>query len=222
MSSNTSLTLEVDRDGTMLANLTAISQPDTFASNGVLHRTPSLLLPPHFRLLNSPEKVMLSLNASRFVSLLRQTGLSDNFTSTNHLNGKRTFLVPTDDVLEGTAQWLLSTVGGAKIGDTLKYHILPGLHTPDDLVNGDLLPTELRTKRLGGAQQRLRVRLSEEMRQGGTETRGPPSDITFGDAYVTAEPCQSSLDLSSSLYCSHFFPFVSTMSQSLPTTISST
>ena len=199
MSSNTSLILEVDRNGTMLANLTAISQPDNFASNGVLHRTPSLLLPPHFRLLNSPEKVMLSLNASRFVSLLRQTGLSDNFTSTTHLTGKRTFLVPTDDVLEGTAQWLLSTMEGAKIKDTLKYHILPGLHTPDDLVNGDLLPTELKSKRLGGARQRLPVRLSTEMRQGGTQTPGPPSDISFGDAYVTAEPCQSPFKLSTLL-----------------------
>jgi len=182
----------------MFANLTAISQPDSFASNGVLHRAPSLLLPPHFKLLNSPEKVMLSLNASRFVSLLRQTGLSDNFTSTNHVNGKRTFLVPTDDVLEGTAQWLLSTMGGAKIKDTLKYHILPGLHTPVDLVNGDLLPTELRSMRLGGAQQRLRVRLSQEMRQGETESPGPPSDISFGDAYVTAEPCQSPRNMSNS------------------------
>jgi solute carrier family 25 carnitine/acylcarnitine transporter 20/29 len=200
---NTSLILQVDRDGNMLANSTAISQPDNFASNGVLQRTSSLLLPPHFKLLNSPEKVMLSLNASRFVSLLRQTGLSDVFTSTNRPEEKRTFLVPTDDVLDGTTQWLLSTMDGAKIKDTLEYHILPGLHTPKSLENGNLLPTELKLKRLGGARQRLRVGLSQEMHEGERDTSRTPSDIRFGDAYVTAEPCKCLLDSRRPLYCLH-------------------
>lgn len=176
----------------MSVNNTFITIPDNFAANGVLHRTNNIILPPGFKLLNSPEKVMLSLNASRFVSLLRQAGLAGTYTDTVGSREKRTFLVPTDDVLDAIRQWDRTGLAsdsdqGAKLEETLKYHILPGRITPKHLKDGELLMTELDMGKLGGDRQRLRVHVDSEKRIG---QQGIPRDIRFGAASVTAEPCE--------------------------------
>ena len=203
-----------------MVNDTLITKPDNFAANGVLHRTESFILPPDFKLLNSPEKVMLSLNASRFVSLLRQAGLAGNYTDTTGKGEKRTFLVPADDVLDATSDWERASGAfgeGVRLKETLQYHILPGRITPKHLLDGQLLPTELQLGKLGGDRQRLRVHVDSGKHQGGVDEQGTPTDIRFGMASVTAEPCET--------WCFSCRPDSSTKNESLqtmPMTTSST
>ncbi|WVR09194.1 hypothetical protein IAU60_006256 [Kwoniella sp. DSM 27419] len=90
--------------GALAVNGTDADAVDIFASNGVIHIMPNLLLPENFTLLNSAEKMLLSLNATRFVSLLRSANISDRYIGGAGKNRKDaepwTILAPTDDVLD--------------------------------------------------------------------------------------------------------------------------
>jgi uncharacterized surface protein with fasciclin (FAS1) repeats len=70
---------------------------------------PTLLVPEDFSLLNSAEKVLLSLNATRFVSLLRTANLSDTYAGEPGKDGKAeqpwTILAPSDEMLEMAGRW---------------------------------------------------------------------------------------------------------------------
>ena len=108
MSSVTSasgLPLDVEGSSAALAvNGTNATTIDIFASNGVIHILPSLLLPENFTLLNSAEKVLLSVNATRFVSLLRDANLSSKYVGEPGKEQDKaeawTLLAPTDDVMD--------------------------------------------------------------------------------------------------------------------------
>lgn len=68
---------------------------------------PRVLVPEGFELLNSAEKVLLSRNATRFVSLLRSANLSSQYIGEP---GKKnthqwTILAPTDDAIEYFELW---------------------------------------------------------------------------------------------------------------------
>lgn len=70
---------------------------------------PNLLVPDDFSLLNTAEKVLLSLNATRFVSLLRTANLSSVYAGEPGKDGKDdqswTILAPSDEVLEMADRW---------------------------------------------------------------------------------------------------------------------
>jgi solute carrier family 25 carnitine/acylcarnitine transporter 20/29 len=179
----------------MTINSTQITTPDIFASNGVIHTIDSLLLPPDFKLLNSPEKLLLSLNATRFVSLLRLANLSETYTA-RHSDRAYTFLAPTDEVLERMERWAVgewdSVRDGppeASVSDVLKeqilYHILPGKLSLQQLKDGALLETELATEGLGGGRQRIKVDVGPHEGGGDVLSIG---DIKIGDGVLTAEP----------------------------------
>ncbi|KAJ9111135.1 hypothetical protein QFC19_001334 [Naganishia cerealis] len=195
-------------NGSMMVNGTTVADADIFASNGVVHVVDHLLLPSDFTLLNSPEKLLLSLNATRFVSLLRMANLSETYTA-KHPDQPYTFLAPTDDVLERMDRWgkgwLLrewesSGAGGhsetvttlsavdQQLVDVLRYHILPGKLTLENLRDGLLLNTELVTERLGGERQRIKVDVAARKEKDG-EVLGY-GDIKIGDGTVTAQPVE--------------------------------
>ena len=69
---------------------------DIYASNGVLHTVSSLLVPPDAIQL-TPEKSLLALNCTEFVSLVHSVNLTHliNDTETEY-----TILAPRDDVIE--------------------------------------------------------------------------------------------------------------------------
>src|SRR5882757_9871270 len=73
----------------------ALLQPDIYASNGVLHLVSSLLVPPGALQL-TPEKYLLALNCTSFISLLHSVNLTHliNDTETPY-----TILAPKDDIL---------------------------------------------------------------------------------------------------------------------------
>ncbi|WWC73256.1 uncharacterized protein I206_107222 [Kwoniella pini CBS 10737] len=209
-SSGLNLTVQSSGQGDLTINGTDAEVVDIFASNGVIHIMPNLLLPENFSLLNSAEKMLLSLNATRFVSLLRSANLSDTYIGSsgtdNHRRGKEdewTILAPTDDVLDMMDKWggnveLLTDMEGtakqpikdaAPLAALLQYHILPGRLLPSDIKDGMLLGTELQTSLLGGGRQRLRVDVPErfEKDRNDWETIGE-GEIRFGGATVLGKP----------------------------------
>lgn len=188
--------------GKLNVNGTHVTTPDIFASNGVVHVIDSLLLPDDFKLLNSPEKLLLSLNATRFVSLLRLANLSETYTA-RHSDRPYTFLAPTDDVLERMEKWAIQdrdlvahdadrSAVSARDGyvmDMLKeqilYHILPGKLLLKELENGALLETELAGSGLAGGRQRIKVDVGPLDSGSDAMSIG---DIKIGDGVLTAEP----------------------------------
>ena len=76
---------------------------------GVIHILPSLLLPENFTVLNSAEKTLLSVNATRFVSLLRSANLSHTYVGEPGKDKQKdepwTILAPTDEVLDMMDRW---------------------------------------------------------------------------------------------------------------------
>lgn len=181
---------------------------------------PKLLVPEDFSLLNSAEKVLLSLNATRFVSLLRTANLSAAYAGEPGKDGKDekawTILAPSDDVLDMVDRW-----GGGRgvpplpshqlwrtyeqsaeffdmevkdvtpLQALLQYHILPGRLMPRDIKDGMLIGTELRTSSLKGGRQRMRIDVADRLGDGGSESVGH-GDIRFGGATALGAPSMSS------------------------------
>jgi solute carrier family 25 carnitine/acylcarnitine transporter 20/29 len=183
---NRTISLERNETGHLTANGTKINTPDVFAENGVIHLTSHLILPPRFQLLDDPGKVMLALNASRFVGLLEKTGLAGEYI-TRRREGGWTFLVPTDEVIEDARRDISGAVdeNEDELEEMLRYHILPGRLEPKDLTDGALAQTELVTSLLKGNRQRVRVHVDRDTEDGAV------SDLRFGAAAVVGEPCES-------------------------------
>jgi len=180
----------------------------------VIHILPFLLIPENFTLLNSAEKALLSLNATRFVSLLRSANLSTTYVGESKTDAW-TILAPTDDVLDmldrsgeyGAPLALEAPVGGVRkrgvilpapmpnepISDVtplqalLQYHIIPGRLQPADIKDGMLLGTERRTSALKGGRQRLRADVSDRFDPVDWDNAGQ-GEIRFGGATVIGKP----------------------------------
>lgn len=201
------LQVEAPPNGSLIVNGTQAETVDIFASNGVIHIMPTLLVPENFTLLNSAEKVLLSLNATRFVSLLRTANLSNLYAGEKATAADQpwTILAPTDDVLDMMDRWgggvpipeimMAEGVTAGKgedwppLATLLKYHILPGRLLPDDIKDGMLVGTELRPSSLDGARQRLRVDLSERFDRHRTDWDAVGAgEIRFDGAAVIGKP----------------------------------
>ncbi|KAG8741886.1 hypothetical protein FRC10_002299 [Ceratobasidium sp. 414] len=206
---STTLKVQTNSDGTTTVNdgaATVLSR-DTYASNGVLHTVGSLLVPPGAPLFKATaEKWLLALNATVFVGMLREAGLSSYVDGTKGGDSKEwTILAPADDVLADiTSLWAraqhlkgveLDAMGRTTL-DTihhelrtlLRYHIVPGILESKDLVDGQLVGTELRPDSLKGERMRLKVDVvNNKSRKGQVGALGN-GDLAFGGANVIAEP----------------------------------
>jgi uncharacterized surface protein with fasciclin (FAS1) repeats len=216
----------VGNNGSVSVNGTDAEVVDIFTANGVIHVMPHVILPEGFELLNSAEKVLLSRNATRFVSLMRSANLSARYIGEPGNKAKRDFtiLAPTDEALDymgylgsqGVLPLELSTllpqtVAGAlglSVDDTsisaprppvddtsplaqlLRYHILAGSYAPDDIKDGMLIPTELKTADLGGARQPIQAEVSER-RKPDAKWDVEEGEISFGGANVVGQPVKS-------------------------------
>lgn len=181
---------------------------------GVIHILPTLLLPENFTLLNSAEKVLLSVNATRFVSLLRSANLSSTYIGEpgKEMDKEQawTILAPTDEALDLMERLdnygppiaipsrqergrSLSIIDEdffedvSPIAALLQYHIIPGKLVPADIYDGLLIGTELRTSLLKGGRQRLRVDVSENLDRLEWANVGQ-GEIRFGGATVLGHP----------------------------------
>lgn len=196
MLSGNSVALTRAKDGQIALNgSSTILAGNILASNGVLHVISSLLL-PHGSLALTPEKYLLALNATRFVSLFRENGLShllqsSPYNETN--NGSYTILAARDDILDrmlASPFSALPPAGSRELSETLQYHVLQGKYTQEDLRDGQLLRTMLTPPELARQPQRLAVSVSHGKGDKETEARHKEGEIAFGDARVIAEPVE--------------------------------
>lgn len=166
----------------------------------MIHILPTLLLPENFTLLNSAEKILLSVNATRFVSLLRSANLSTKYVGEPGKNKDHedawTILAPTDeviDMMEREGHGPVSRLDDGPFKDAsplaslLQYHILPGKLSPKAIKDGMLVGTEMRTSALRGERQRLEVGVSDRLNQLNWADLGA-GDISFGGATVLGKP----------------------------------
>lgn len=150
-------------------------KPDIYASNGVLHIVSDLLIPPGALQL-TPEKYLLALNCTGFVSLLHSVNLTHLINSTET---KYTILAPRDDVLDILGDGDLPKKGSDELKRILEYHFIPGKWSDKKLKDGILLETALKDVGLAGGRQVLGVEVSDNeeknIRFGGAGTIGDHS-----------------------------------------------
>lgn len=157
-----------------------------------MHIVDSLLL-PYGSLALTPEKYLLALNATRFVSLFRNSDLAYLLQSSKHNptnNGSYTILATKDSVIERMTQSPYSSLppeGSTELKETLKYHVIQGKWTPQQLKDGQLLKTMLQTPDLGDQQQRIAVSVSESTKSKAWMAKETSLDLGFGDANVIDE-----------------------------------
>lgn len=153
-------------------------QPDIYASNGVLHLVSSLLVPDG-ALQITPEKHLLALGCTSFVSLIHSTNLTSLI---NNTEVKSTILAPTDDVISVLAGPELPKPGSEELKRLLQYHFIPGRWLPRKLGDGMLLETELIEDGLGGGRQVLPVEVNAD--------KAVKNSITFGGVSILDGPSE--------------------------------
>jgi solute carrier family 25 (mitochondrial carnitine/acylcarnitine transporter), member 20/29 len=168
-------------------------EPDIYASNGVLHTVSSLLIPSgSFRL--TPEKYLLALKCTSFVSLLHSVDLAPLINDTEI---PYTILAPTDDVLSVFGDTDLPERGSEGLRKILQYHFIPGRWGPEKLKDKMLLETALQEYGLGGRRQVLQIEVghsnkgTNEIRFGGAGTIGDCGwsrlfDNHYSSAYIAS------------------------------------
>ncbi|THH06399.1 hypothetical protein EW145_g4115 [Phellinidium pouzarii] len=159
-----------------------LMEPDVYASNGVLHTVSSLLIPTgSFSI--TPEKYLLTLNCTSFVSMLHSVDLTHLI---NNTESQFTILAPTDDVVElfGASDDLFSEEGSEELKRLLSYHFLPGKWTPKKLKDGMLVETALVEVGLNEGRQVVDIEIS-----GGDDKHKKDKSISirFGGASVMGE-----------------------------------
>jgi len=149
---------------------TRVVEEDILTENGVVHLVDGLHL-PFGDLGMTVEKYLLTLNATTYVALMKRAGLEQYINQDPHEpprigvpKGPYTFIVPSNDALEG---WLQSSKGNRlsiprvdgkdipHLREMLLYHILPGNH--HKLAPYGMLFTELYPPNLQGQAQRIHV-----------------------------------------------------------------
>jgi solute carrier family 25 carnitine/acylcarnitine transporter 20/29 len=154
------------------ANLT---HPDIYASNGVLHLVSSLLIPSGALRL-TPEKYLLALNCTSFVSLLHSVDLTKFINDTD---ATYTILAPRDDVLRIHSDEGLPKKGTEALKRLLQYHFIPGIWTLNKLRHGMLLETALKEVGLDGGRQVLEIEVHEDKKK--------TKSVSFGGAGVIGD-----------------------------------
>lgn len=174
------------KNDSLVVNDMQIIREDLLTENGVVHILDGMHL-PFGDLGMTPEKYLLALNATEFVSLIRRAGLESYITQDPHEMrhdskfGPFTFLVPSNKALKRWNEPLMGLLNKknppmyeSRLRDMLLYHILPGHQRVFN--NLSLPPTELYPPGLNRAPQRMSVRVLDN----GT--------LTFGRAKVSGEP----------------------------------
>jgi solute carrier family 25 (mitochondrial carnitine/acylcarnitine transporter), member 20/29 len=177
----TKLEIVPSKQKTMVANAELV-RPDIYASNGVLHLVTSLLMSPKSLKL-TPEKYLLALNCTSFVSMIHSVDLTSLINDTE---AKYTILAPRDDVLSLFGGDELPERGTEELRILLQYHFLPGKWLPKKLKDGMLVETALEEPGLAGRKQVLGVEVHDENKK-----PTPGRRITFAGAGVLDDPSRS-------------------------------
>ncbi|KAI0375422.1 FAS1 domain-containing protein [Pilatotrama ljubarskyi] len=166
---------------------------DIYASNGVLHTVSSLLI-PEGAIKHTPEKYLLGLNCTEFVSLIHSVNLTYLI---NDPDSKYTILAPRDDVLKLFGHHELPHRGSEELKRVLEYHFLPGKWFPTKLEDGMLIETALSEPGLNGDLQVLAIEVTDEgkkkdqfkaIRFAGAGVMGEPVEINNTVIYFVSRP----------------------------------
>lgn len=147
----------VPADGKVKVSEGELIERDIYASNGVLHTVSDLLLPPGALQL-TPEKYLLALNCTEFVSLIHSVNLTHLINDTE---ASYTILAPRDDVIRLFAPDDLPHRGSEELKRFLQYHFLPGKWAPKKFDNGMLVQTALEEPGLAGGRQVMMVEVDD-------------------------------------------------------------
>ena len=165
----------------IIVNDAELLQPDIYASNGVLHTVSSLLI-PESSLKLTPEKFLLALNCTRFVSLLHSVDLTSLINDTH---AHYTVLAPADDVMSLFGDSDLPERGSDELKRALQYHFIPGKWTPKKMKHKTLLETELKEPGLDGGRQVIDIEISHEL------TPEREAKVRFGGVGTVQDHSQS-------------------------------
>ncbi|KZT30706.1 hypothetical protein NEOLEDRAFT_1052891 [Neolentinus lepideus HHB14362 ss-1] len=175
------LEIVVSPEKTMISDASLV-EPDIYASNGVLHTVSSLLVTPGALRL-TPEKYLLALNCTSFVSLLHSVNLT---AFINDTDTEYTILAPRDDVIGLFGDDDLPERGSEELKKLLEYHFISGRWSPSKLRDGMLLETALIEPGLDGGRQVLAIEVSDD-RKKDEKKGGADRTVRFGGAGVIGD-----------------------------------
>ncbi|KAJ1735540.1 hypothetical protein LPJ61_000487 [Coemansia biformis] len=161
--------VERTQDGGLVGHVDGqpIDRPDVAARNGIVHGVEAMQRPAGLAL--SPQKVLVGLNATVFVRLLKDAGLGD------YIDGARpdrrlTLLAPTngamadafdfepgDDAREGAD--LAARLPRDRQREWAQYHIVDGQYSIEELARHSLLRTTLAAGWTGYKAQAVKVQV---------------------------------------------------------------
>ena len=107
----------------------------------------------------TPEKFLLALNCTRFVSLIRSVNLTSLI---NDPKANYTVLALTDDVMALLGDSELPGEGSDELRHVLQYHFIPGRWTPNKMKRKMLLKTELKEPGLDGERQVIDIEVTHD------------------------------------------------------------
>ncbi|TFK77248.1 carnitine/acyl carnitine carrier [Pluteus cervinus] len=180
-------------DGKTTISGAELVRPDVYASNGVAHLVSSLLIPPGTLKL-TPEKYLLALKCTKFVSMLHSVNLTHLI---NDSEATSTILALPDDVLSIYKDEELPKPGTPELKRLLEYHFLSGKWSTSKLETGMLLETELKEEGLDGGRQVVNVEVvsddkkkpsEKSVRFGGTSIVGDPVEVDDTLVYFVSRP----------------------------------
>jgi solute carrier family 25 (mitochondrial carnitine/acylcarnitine transporter), member 20/29 len=148
----------------------------------------------------TPEKYLLTLNCTSFVSLLHGVQLEG---LVNDTEAKYTILAPRDDVLSVyNKDDDLPEPGSEDMKRLLQYHFLPGRWTPSKLKDGMLVQTVLEEPGLGADKQVIDVAVTSavdkekdvKIRFAGASVVGEPYEVNNTIIYFISRPLTTPVD----------------------------
>lgn len=167
----------VPLDNKISVSGSSLVEKDIYASNGVLHTVSSLLVPPDALQL-TPEKYLLALNCTEFVSLIHSVNLTYLI---NDPSAQYTILAPRDDVIKMFGDNDLPHRGSDELKRVLQYHFVPGRWVPKKFEDGMLIPTALEEPGLDGGKQVMAVEVTDDPK------KAQAKSIRFAGAGVLGE-----------------------------------
>ncbi|KAF9939507.1 hypothetical protein BGZ65_010349 [Modicella reniformis] len=181
--------LTINLDDKLLIDNAEVETTDILASNGVIHTVSRPLLPS--ALTWTPAKYLIGLNAANFVKAVRKAGLSRYIDDPN---SSYTIFAPQDDVFSP------ESLTGREKSDMLQYHFVSGKIAQNDLQDGQLLQTELRTDQLNGQAQRSKINVKKDKKKttisiNGIEVKGEPVQLQNSVIYLVTRPLELPLPL---------------------------
>ena len=186
----------IPTDGKIKVSSAEVVEKDIYASNGVLHTVSSLLIPPN-AFQPTPEKYLLALNCTEFVSLIHSVNLTHLI---NDPTAEYTILAPRDDVIKMFGDNDLPHRGSEELKRVLQYHFLPGKWAPKKFEDGMLVKTALEEPGLDGGQQVMPIEVTDDVKKvqtkslrfAGAGVIGDQGDIVMFSMTIACADCPSS------------------------------